>query len=214
MNVTKKLIAPFVMVIALSVAACTNQGAIAIDPLKGLAALELGTGDPVCSGVFITKDKVLSAKHCFADMFGDTPEQVSDTSGKTYPITDVWTSDDQDVAILTVKGYEGPTRVLACSVPTPGERVWAAGYPAVVSTTIVSALDVAGLDGVSPIPFGKDFIIATGSVNPGMSGGPWYNSDGDIVAVTSFEYNYDGEDTDLNGGSDLTKVKELCNGDS
>jgi hypothetical protein len=83
-----------------------------------------------------------------------------------------------DLAVLKTDKLEKPGLDLASGGPPKGTRLWSLGYPFDIGLTIV--------EGTFNGPLEKslyDKLHFTGSINPGMSGGPTLNAGGAVVGV-------------------------------
>jgi len=83
-----------------------------------------------------------------------------------------------DLALLKTSGFNRPPLDLASSGPPKGTRLWSLGYPFDIGLTIVEGTYNGQLEKSI-----YDKLHFTGSINPGMSGGPTLNSSGQVVGV-------------------------------
>ena len=83
-----------------------------------------------------------------------------------------------DLALLKTDGFERKALALATNGPPKGTRLWSLGYPFDIGLTIV--------EGTYNGPLEKSLyekLHFTGSINPGMSGGPTLNDNGEVVGI-------------------------------
>ncbi len=83
-----------------------------------------------------------------------------------------------DLALLRTDGLEQRPLELAADSPPKGTRLWSLGYPYDIGLTIVEGTYNGQLQKSL-----YDKLHFTGSINPGMSGGPTLNSKGEVVGV-------------------------------
>jgi serine protease Do len=143
-------------------------------------------GEGTCSGVYISSNLILTADHC-VDMTMDFPKGdvtlkevwVRNFNGDSAKAVVVKTSQLRDLALIktTLKGT--PVR-LAGNVQI-GEDDWVIGNPVglefVISKGIVSSLNVPTEE------FPIDHFVTTAIVLPGNSGGPVFNSKGQLIGI-------------------------------
>lgn len=139
-----------------------------------------------CSGV-MSEGFMFTAAHC------DTPGMLvhfwDGGKGywpKGYPVKRVWYDEDQDLAIYSVQGDSLPDGApLADSAPLWGRRVVVVGHPRgfvyTVTEGIVSHPDRIGA--MSPL---QHWTQISAPVFYGNSGGPAFNSSGEIIGIVSF----------------------------
>jgi len=83
-----------------------------------------------------------------------------------------------DLALLRTDGLERQPLDLAVKEPPKGTRLWSMGFPFDIGLTIVEGTYNGTLE---KSLYNK--LHFTGSINPGMSGGPTLNSKGEIIGV-------------------------------
>jgi S1-C subfamily serine protease len=144
------------------------------------------SGESLGAGVVVSKTgEILTALHVVA---GATSINVSFSDGTSSPAT-IQTSDaTHDIAALT------PQHPPAVTVPAVlggdvriGDEVFAVGHPLGLVDTL-SAGVVSGLDRTFKVRNGQTLtglIQFDAAVNPGNSGGPLVNSEGQVVGIVT-----------------------------
>ena len=105
----------------------------------------------------------------------------------------VFISSKEDFAVLKLKSRNSRSPLPICysTYPVPGQDVLALGSPRGLSNTItrgmVSAVRQAGSDFQSTVPSGSTLIQTDAAVNPGNSGGPLVNTNGEVIGVVTFK---------------------------
>lgn len=100
-------------------------------------------------------------------------------NGETRKLTLVDLDVVHDLAVVAVEGPELGALTLTAAEPPKGQRLYAMGNPHDLGMTIVEG-SYSGLLEEMLIPK----VHFTGSVNPGMSGGPVLNREGEAVGVS------------------------------
>ena len=83
-----------------------------------------------------------------------------------------------DLALLHVPELQGPVLPLAGTAVAQGDTAYAIGYPYDLGITVVPGT----YNGLAPHS-ASDRVHFTGSLNPGMSGGPAFNNQGEVIGV-------------------------------
>ncbi len=83
-----------------------------------------------------------------------------------------------DLALLRTDGLRRPPLGVAAALPARGARLWSLGYPFDIGLTIVEGTFNGHLQNTL-----YDKLHFTGSINPGMSGGPALDAHGQVVGV-------------------------------
>ena len=83
-----------------------------------------------------------------------------------------------DLALLHVPELQGPVLPLAGRAMAQGDTAYAIGYPYDLGITVVPGT----YNGLAPHS-ASDRVHFTGSLNPGMSGGPAFNNKGEVIGV-------------------------------
>ena len=144
----------------------------------------LGSGTIINgNGVILTNDHVVS---------GASKIIATTKSGQEYECEVVGADQDNDLAVLRVKGAKGsslPTVLLGTSSDILiGETVIAIGNPFGLSNTVTAGV-VSALGRSVPEQNHErvftDFIQTDASINPGNSGGPLVNVDGQLIGINT-----------------------------
>lgn len=161
--------------------------AVALDP-TAIVRLE-GLGGYHGSGVAIGTRTILTAAHVVDPA---APPIVWSLTSPPQQTAVVLFVPGQDLALLEVREPMAAYAPIDCRRPSWGEDVWAGGFPLLsywailrgyVASPIPPALqpgDMTAYGGHIP-----DFVILDLSTNHGLSGGPVFDSDGEVVGIVS-----------------------------
>jgi S1-C subfamily serine protease len=148
---------------------------------------------------FVIKDDgtILTNHHIVADA---KRIMVTFADGMTSPAIIISAQPERDLAVLQPARI--PEDLLAVTLAaggqlTPGDLVVAVGFPFGLGLS-VSAGIVSGLDRTFPIPGGRPLeglIQFDAAVNPGNSGGPLINQNGEVVGVVTALFNPSSDGT-------------------
>ena len=83
-----------------------------------------------------------------------------------------------DLALLQVQNSTAPALDLANTASLQGDTVYAIGYPYDLGVTVVPGT----YNGLAPHS-ASERVHFTGSLNPGMSGGPAFNAAGEVIGI-------------------------------
>ena len=149
----------------------------------------LTNGPAFCSGVLISKDQVATAYHC----------AVSSNKTAVY-----WENEDQaqarllyanpysDLAVLQLtEPVDAPVRPIASEQTVRGQPVWTMGHPYAPYATrrkMEGTLRWSVSSGVIS-QVGETFLQTDAALNPGNSGGPTFDEEGNIVGIASRKLN-------------------------
>jgi len=150
-----------------------------------LVHIKIAKGDKrgmgTCSGVYVAPNLILTANHCVdmedgLELKGIWIRNVYDEAAKAEIVK---VDAEKDLALLKTS-LKGIPVSLARKV-TVGEEVWVIGQPLglkfVVTKGIISSLNV------STLSFPINHFITDAVVLPGNSGGPAFNSRGQLVGI-------------------------------
>ena len=141
-------------------------------------------GQPIAqgSGFFVSKDGlILTNYHVIAE---GTSAVVKLPDGAFYVVDGVSTFDKaRDVAIIKAHGQNFRTLTLGNSDRVQvGEEVVAIGNPLSLESTVSNGI-VSGMR--SAKEEGGNFLQITAPISPGSSGGPLFNTEGEVVGITT-----------------------------
>ncbi|NNJ27849.1 S1C family serine protease [Alienimonas chondri] len=162
-------------------------------PQTGSIQVKKGSGAVIdASGLILTNNHVVE---------GAAEVTVSFENGDRYTTSDILTDPDTDVALLRLNpddldGKKLPSVTLADSARTQiGDWVLAFGSPLNQQFSMTAGI-VSGKSRTSGLAARENFIQHDAAINPGSSGGPLVNLDGQIVgvntAISSRGGGYDG----------------------
>jgi len=145
-----------------------------------------GRGGPISgqgSGFFISADGYAVTNNHVVD--GAESVEVSTDDGKTYPAKVIGTDPRTDVALIKVDGRtDFPFAKLADGQPRIGDWVLAVGNPFGLGGTVTAGIVSARGRDIGSGPY-DDFIQIDAPVNKGNSGGPAFNTQGEVVGVNT-----------------------------
>lgn len=156
-----------------------------------VALVSQDDADTYCAGVHLGQGVILTAAHCVTDDFGleelvvyvQGVEEDGTLASHAASVDRVDVT--QDLAVLGIQdGYRPREELeLASAVPYIQEPVWACGHPwgLTYSITRGEVVSQRRLEGAML------WIQVDIAVDPGNSGGPLVNSDGQLVGITSFK---------------------------
>lgn len=124
---------------------------------------------------------------------------VSLWDGKLLRTTQVWADPESDIAVLRVEGENLPTATLGDSdAVRVGQWVLAVGSPFGLNQTvthgIISARERGQVSLGSTIRI-KDFLQTDAAINPGSSGGPLLNLDGEVIGINTAIASHSGSNS-------------------
>lgn len=138
-----------------------------------------------CSGTYIGPNTVLTAAHCFESVPTDIWVRGAAKDG-SHRAKVLKIRPELDLALLKVTGPGHVSAKLAKGNPLKGSHVvnmgspW--GFKFLISDGIIAAL------GFNEEEFKGTYIIHTGMINPGSSGGGAFNDEGQLVGVNTMSY--------------------------
>lgn len=173
------------------------------DSLKSVVTirtdLSQGTGFLISNdGFIVTNAHVLS---------GAKEAYILDYEQTQYPTTLVGYNATYDIALLKISGINNSLKLGNSNNIQIGEKVIAIGNPLglqfSVSEGIVSALNREGENKVS------SYIQTDAALNPGNSGGPLINKQGEVIGINNFKV---GDGENLGFALESNSIKEVVNG--
>ena len=135
------------------------------------------------SGFFISADGYVVTNNHVVEHATDVTITTDD--GKTIPARVVGTDPKTDLALLKVKeGSNYPYVTFASQPPRVGDWVIAVGNPFGLGGTVTAGIVSARGRDIGSGPY-DDFLQIDAPVNHGNSGGPTFNSNGEVVGVNT-----------------------------
>lgn len=142
------------------------------------------------SGFFISADGYAVTNNHVVDS-ADKVEVTTD-DGKTYTAKVIGTDQRTDLALIKVEGGSNfPFAKLADGKPRIGDWVLAVGNPFGLGGTVTAGIVSASGRDIGNGPY-DDFIQIDAPVNKGNSGGPAFNTDGEVMGVNTAIYSPSG----------------------
>src|SRR6202047_1894497 len=135
------------------------------------------------SGFIISADGYVVTNHHVVENATEVAVTLDD--GKTVPATIVGTDKKTDLALLKIK-QGGPYQNVDFATATPrvGDWVIAVGNPFGLGGTVTAGIVSARGRDIGAGPY-DDFLQADAPVNRGNSGGPTFNTQGQVVGVNT-----------------------------
>ncbi len=150
-------------------------------------------GNSTGSGFLISSGRyILTNRH----VVGASPKKnikVEFSDGSHDIAKTVYVSRMEDFAVLefNIKRKRSSMPLCYASYPVTGEDVVAIGSPRGLANTltrgIISAVRQSGSDLKSAVPVGSTIIQTDAAVNPGNSGGPLVNTNGEVIGIVTFK---------------------------
>jgi hypothetical protein len=136
------------------------------------------------SGLIFTNRHVVKSRKTVDVSYADGTQTTADV---------LYRDRDNDLAILrpAQPRVKSPLPLCYASYPQPGEEVFVLGNPRGLANTvtrgIVSSVRRAEGELLSVVPEGTTLIQTDAAVNPGNSGGPLLNSNGEVLGIVTFK---------------------------
>jgi serine protease Do len=142
------------------------------------------------SGFFISADGFAVTNNHVVD--GADKVEVTTDDGKTHTAKVIGTDPRTDLALIKVDGVTNiPFAKLSDGQPRIGDWVLAVGNPFGLGGTVTAGIVSARGRDIGNGPY-DDFIQIDAPVNKGNSGGPTFNTEGDVVGVNTAIYSPSG----------------------
>jgi serine protease Do len=142
------------------------------------------------SGFFISADGYAVTNNHVVD--GADKVEVTTDDGKTYSAKVIGTDARTDVALIKVDGGSSfPFAKLSEGKPRIGDWVLAVGNPFGLGGTVTAGIVSASGRDIGNGPY-DDFIQIDAPVNKGNSGGPAFNTEGEVMGVNTAIYSPSG----------------------
>lgn len=114
-------------------------------------------------------------------------KQVSlqDPAGTRHLARVILANPYDDIAFLKVQQeFDIPALSLQTKPVTRGEQVYVAGFPFGMPFTVTEGI----VSAPSQLMSGKNYVQTDAAVNPGNSGGPVFNIDGEVIGMTTSKF--------------------------
>ncbi len=142
------------------------------------------------SGFFISADGYAVTNNHVVD--GADKVEVTTDDSKTYTAKVIGTDARTDVALIKVEGGSNfPFAKLSDGKPRIGDWVLAVGNPFGLGGTVTAGIVSASGRDIGNGPY-DDFIQIDAPVNKGNSGGPAFNTEGEVMGVNTAIYSPSG----------------------
>ena len=142
------------------------------------------------SGFFISPDGYAVTNNHVVD--GADKVEVTTDDGKTFTAKVIGADARTDVALIKVEGGSNfPFAKLSDGKPRIGDWVLAVGNPFGLGGTVTAGIVSASGRDIGNGPY-DDFIQIDAPVNKGNSGGPAFNTDGEVMGVNTAIYSPSG----------------------
>jgi len=142
------------------------------------------------SGFFISPDGYAVTNNHVVD--GADKVEVTLDDGKTYTAKVIGSDARTDLALIKVAGRDDfPFAKLSDSKPRIGDWVLAVGNPFGLGGTVTAGIVSASGRDIGNGPY-DDFIQIDAPVNKGNSGGPAFNTEGEVMGVNTAIYSPSG----------------------
>src|SRR5205085_897983 len=142
------------------------------------------------SGFFISSDGYAVTNNHVVD--GAEKVEVTTDAGKTYTAKVIGTDPRTDLALIKVDGGSNfPFAKLSEGKPRIGDWVLAVGNPFGLGGTVTAGIVSASGRDIGSGPY-DDFIQIDAPVNKGNSGGPAFNTEGEVMGVNTAIYSPSG----------------------
>jgi|SRR6516165_10558667 S1-C subfamily serine protease len=170
------------------------------------------------SGVIIRREGakgflVLTNNHVISQA---TPEQITINlaDGKLVHPQQVWTDPESDVAVMSLEGVENlASATLGNSDEARvGQWVLAIGSPFGLNQTVTHGIVSArerGQIGLGNTIRIKDFLQTDAAINPGSSGGPLVNLDGQVIGINTAIASQNGNNSGVAFSISINLVKRI-----
>jgi len=161
------------------------------------------------SGFFISADGYAVTNNHVVD--GADKVEVTTDDGKTYTAKVIGTDPRTDVALIKVEGRtDFPFAKLSDGKPRIGDWVLAVGNPFGLGGTVTAGIVSASGRDIGNGPY-DDFIQIDAPVNKGNSGGPAFNTEGEVMGVNTAIYSPSGGSVGIAFSIPASTVKSVIN---
>jgi serine protease Do len=159
------------------------------------------------SGFFISPDGYAVTNNHVVD--GADKVEVTTDDGKTHTAKVIGTDARTDLALIKVEGSSNfPFAKLSDGKPRIGDWVLAVGNPFGLGGTVTAGIVSASGRDIGNGPY-DDFIQIDAPVNKGNSGGPAFNTEGEVMGVNTAIYSPSGGSVGIAFSIPATTVKAV-----
>lgn len=159
------------------------------------------------SGFFISADGYAVTNNHVVD--GADKVEVTTDGGKTYKAKVIGTDPRTDLALIKVEGgSDFPFAKLAEGKPRIGDWVLAVGNPFGLGGTVTAGIVSASGRDIGNGPY-DDFIQIDAPVNKGNSGGPAFDTSGEVMGVNTAIYSPSGGSVGIAFSIPASTVKQV-----
>ena len=157
------------------------------------SVVKVVSGTSQGTGFFFSDNGLVLTNRHVVGSNSNKESQLELADGSTVPAKTIFISRSEDFAVLqpTRNTKTKPLPICYASYPVAGQDVVALGSPRGLANTvtrgIVSAVRKSGNDLKESAPVGSTLIQTDASVNPGNSGGPLVNKNGEVVGIVTFK---------------------------
>jgi tetratricopeptide (TPR) repeat protein len=142
-----------------------------------------GEGKPtgIGSGFIVREDGIIVTNYHVVNMASDIKIKIG------YKVRDVegllHVDPENDIAIIKVEGKDYPkVRLGDANKIQVGEKVYVIGNPQGLENTISEGI----ISGIREIDRERKILQMTAAISPGSSGGPVFNSRGEVIGIATF----------------------------
>lgn len=133
------------------------------------------------SGFIAREDGVIITNYHVVSMAADIKIKIGQRTKNVEGLLHV--DIENDIAVIKVEGDNYPRVTLGdASKALVGEKVYVIGSPQGLENTISEGI----LSGIREIDQGKKILQMTAAISPGSSGGPVFNSRGEVIGIATF----------------------------
>jgi serine protease Do len=144
------------------------------------------------TGVIVSRDGLIVTNH---HVVGDAAEiEVRLVDGRELPAKLIGTDEPTDLAVIKIEGNDYPFAELGDSDSVEvGQWALAIGNPFGLDNTVtLGIISARGRQNITGVGGYEDFIQTDAAVNPGNSGGPLVNIDGQVIGINSAIFSRSG----------------------
>lgn len=157
------------------------------------SVVKIVSGSSQGTGFFFSNNNLILTNRHVVGGNGKRETQIELADGRTMTAKTIYVSRSDDFAVLEPISQLNvrPLPICYATYPVAGEEVVALGSPRGLANTvtrgIVSAVRKTGDEFKSVAPAGATIIQTDASVNPGNSGGPLVNKNGEVIGIVTFK---------------------------